>query len=162
MAISPQDGQTTHMNRYFHIDGSDNRKCLGSHLQREALLMTTKRRPQPQHLICTPVRTGTCSTCRSSILLAVSYGEPVRLDPVHLNLKGEMLSLLSGGKTFTAGDSRDGAVRLRSTEMITRGLPDYAWIHPSHRCWASWKDPSVLDRRSAQVPASYSGSVPPF
>jgi hypothetical protein len=84
------------------------------------------------------------------------------MDPVHLNLTGEMIALLSGGHTFMAGDSRDGAVRLRSTEMIARGLPDYAWIHPSHRCFASWKDPNVLDYRSAVVPVNYSGTVPPF
>jgi len=119
-----------------------------------------RTRPVPRHLICTRPTNITCMKCHRPVLYAIVYGEHVRMDPTHLSLKGEALALISGASTYQTGDTRDGAVRLRSVEMISRGLPATAYIHPSHQCGMNWQDYS--DGRSAAAPVLFSGAAPPF
>lgn len=123
--------------------------------------MASARRP-PEHLICTRPQPGACNHCRSYVLLALSYGESVTLDPVHLSARGEATALVSGAQTFAAGDTRDGVCRLRSVQMIRAGLPTNGWVHPAHRCGMTYTGDCLDTRNLWSTPAYYLGAVPPF
>jgi hypothetical protein len=119
-------------------------------------------RPAPQHLICTRPKNAVCTKCARPVLYAVVHGEHTRMDPIHLSLRGEAMVLLSGASTYQTGDTRDDATRLRTAEMITRGLPAGAYIHPGHRCGADFNHDGYTDDRTPTLPLHYSGAAPPF
>jgi hypothetical protein len=83
------------------------------------------------------------------------------MDPIHLNLKGEAVALLARLRTYQTGDFRDGDTRLRSVEMIKRGLPTPAYIHPRHMCGMVW-DTKLLDDTLVGYVMTYAGMAPPF
>jgi hypothetical protein len=124
---------------------------------------TTRRAPRSarEHLICTPPRASTCPQCKTKILVAHCYGEPVRLDCAHLNRRGEVIALISGIGTYQWGDTRDEKVRRRSPGMIAKEWPLIAWVHADHRCGFQWQ-PEHLEQRVQCAPLPYSGVVPPF
>lgn len=117
---------------------------------------------RPEHLVCTRPKPAACKHCRGYILICLSYGEAVELEPVHVSAKGEAVALVSGLQTFTAGDTRDGVARLRSVQMIQAGLPSGGWVHPAHRCGMKYEGDCLDTRNLWSTPAYYLGAVPPF
>lgn len=119
-------------------------------------------RKATQHLINTRPKRSQCPRCGAEVLSCYVSGEMTRLDPVHLTLLAEALHLCAtpDGRTYEVPVlGRDRAIR-RNTGMISRGLPAYGFIHPSHRCGVSW-DGAYLDHREI-FPVMYSGISPPF
>lgn len=119
-----------------------------------------KPRPVPQHLISTPPRASLCVACKAEILTCMVHGEPTGLDPVHLNLKGEAVAIVSGAHTYEASPHGGGHPFRRRCSHIDEGLPVHGYIHPAHRCGVTWQPDMIDGRRLFDVP--YLGTTPPF
>lgn len=77
--------------------------------------------------------------------------------PERLNPRGEAAALLAGIRTYITGDHRDGATRMRTGEMIRRGM-EHGSVHPKHVCGMTWTSGYVV----ARVQDAADGTICPF
>jgi hypothetical protein len=97
-------------------------------------------RGHKDHLIDTPMKRGTCSRCRATVLEGLSSGCPLRLTPTPLTLEGEIQAVLAGLHTFALSTTRGWVYAdWRSPFDISldskKGRP--AFVLPVHRCEGS-------------------------
>ena len=105
-----------------------------------------KRRRDTQHLISTVPRAVACK-CGALVLSCYVQGEPVRVDPVAINLSAEGTCLVIGSPTYQTGFGRNVTLFRRNAGMIAAGWPRYGRIHPRHRCGMDWDQPEYRDTR---------------
>lgn len=121
-----------------------------------------KPKARPQHLVSTPPRRSQCQRCAAEILTCLVKGTQTRIDPVHVNLRGEVMVLVAGMPTYSIPILGKGYATQRNSAMIIGGLPKYAYLHPGHQCGFDWSSPDLADGRrlfSAPINPSF---PPPF
>lgn len=125
--------------------------------------MATRTRAAPIHLECTRPKAARCGDCGVAVLFCHVHGEPTRIDPVSINLHGELVALLAGIDTYALQPRRDIDMEpsLRSRWTIPDGLPQRGRIHARHRCGMNWSQPEYLDKRRFHE-KEYNGAEAPF
>lgn len=94
--------------------------------------------PTPEILISTNIRPSACSRCGKPINTGYVSGGRVYLDRMWLSLKGELLALVSGLKTYQTQLGGRGKVFVRRPYHIERGAPEWGKILAQHRCEHRW------------------------
>jgi hypothetical protein len=131
-------------NRTRRTDAQDVALSVRRHRATPGVHPMASVKPAPRHLVCTKPVPDKCQTCGMLVLVAYVHGERTIMAPERLNPKGEAVALVAAIKTYVSGDHRDGATRLRTTEMIQRGMM-HGDIHARHVCGMFWSTDYVKD-----------------
>jgi hypothetical protein len=102
----------------------------------------TKTQNPPIHQETTKPTKSACRLCNEDVWFCYIKGEPTRLDPHPLTLKGEAVALLCNLHTYEVGFGRSMPFRRRAAH-IQAGYPMYGHIYSSHHCEVQWQGEAV-------------------
>lgn len=121
-----------------------------------------KPKAAPRHLVSTPPRRTQCPKCARAVLACYVNGSTTRLDPVHVNQRGEAMVLVSGGTTYAVSVLGHHHPARRRVAHIADGLPRHGYVHPEHRCGFDWSSPELIDARHLFAAPVNPSMPPPF
>ena len=102
-------------------------------------------------------RPDVCPACRATVLIGITDGLTLRLDPARLDLPTEIAALADGRLTYDLHPDRHAV--WRSARRI-RDWPDHHPVHATHACHRPLLDTGPVHAPTpVQVPAS---DAPPF
>lgn len=105
-----------------------------------------RQRPAPEHLVTTAPTQGRCGQCRAHVLTGLSWGERVKYDPTHINLRGEAMALVLGDQTYEVYGKTPRPVE-RRVRHIRDGIPCWGFLLARHRCGVCYDHPEYRDER---------------